>query len=155
MSVSVLRIEEINEKSFGQTVAAVGTLFCHDFQCWIAPSGTKREMVSRRKGVAVQLQGLGAEVMESPIARVTNGSPMASIDEVEITGQLVPSIDREYIAQIVDVTSVVFRKGTEQHVVDLSTITNVCDWKMRDVTQCRDSAYRDRLLEKYLEQRKR
>ena len=154
MAIEVLRVVQISSEHFGNVSTLVGMLLEDNYRCWLVPADADREMSSIRSGVRLLLPGLAMEAEEWSYARVTNGAPGISIEEVEITGQLVSAGKDDCLAQLVDVESLVFRAAGHERVVNLETITHVSDFVMRGV-ESRDAEAREQLLKTHRERRSR
>jgi hypothetical protein len=156
MNGIMIPVEDVSAKHVGDHVTVVGMLLCANYKCWLVPKDAARAMASIRMGIRVRLPGLGAEVLESPLARVTNGQPGESVEDVAITGRIAAVEGGECKAELHSVTAVIFHKGSDEHVVQMDRITEVAEWKMQDVNNYVDNPeYHDRLLQKYKDERLR
>jgi len=149
-------VGEVSFRDHGNVVTLSGTLLVSRFVSYLVPSNSARSMNSTKLGLRVVCPGLAAEVLESDLARITNGQPECSIGIAALTG--VVSFSEEGDSErgtIEQVSEIKLRSESGEVAVDLSRLTTVSNTKMENVKYLQDEALQADLLEKYTKERLR
>lgn len=152
--MTIRDVRDIVPNDDGSTVTLSGMILVSRYVCYLVPSNAKRSLESIRLGLRIVCPGLAAEILESDLARITNGQPEASIRVGAITGVVSISASNGHaIGVLSQVKQVRFEAESGSVEVDLAQLTKVSETKMRNIMYIKDEEIRKTLMEKYQQER--